>query len=443
MTTTSIESIGKNDSVSQKQNLTVLWLCNIMLPRIGETLKQPYYSIGGWLTGMSEELANTPEIKLTVVFPQSFSQSLIFGETEQYSFRGFPRDDYHLSDYKRNTILLFKQIIRQVHPDIIHIFGTEDIYSNYMIHASFEEGLLNHTVINIQGLATAIADNYYAGLPDRVINRYTFRDWYKHNGIKEQKDKFIKQGIDEIDSIKMAQHIIGRTDWDEKMCKMYNPKVNYHYCNETLRNAFYNNLWCYCNCQKHSIFLSEVNYPVKGFHIVLQAMPKILQQYPDAQIFTTGPDLLHLGLSGLIKQTSYVKYLRELMFQNGLEKHITFLGILGEQKMCNEYLNANVFLCPSSIENSSNSIGEAMLLGTPVIASDVGGTRSIMGNNADGQMYQFRNTDALADAVMHVFSIKKNSEIISLQERKRAMELYDPQKNNNCLIRIYHEVLKA
>lgn len=432
----------KGNPINLKQGMNILWLCNIMLPRIGKTLGQPYYSIGGWLTGMSEELAKTPGINLTVVFPQTFSKSLISGKTELYSFYGFSKDDHHLPDNGGKTIQLFRNIIRQICPDIIHIFGTENIHTNYMIHASSEEGLLDHTVINIQGLASAIADSYYAGLPEKIISDYTFRDLYKNNGLKEQKEVFVQKGINEIDAIKTVHHVIGRTDWDCEICHKYHPDINYHYCSETLRSTFYKNTWSYNDCQKHSIFLSQVNYPVKGFHKVLQAMPCILRKYPDTQILTTGPDLIHLGLKGTIKQTSYVKYLRELIKKHKLQEHITFLGTLDEQKMCKEYLKANVFICPSSIENSSNSIGEAMLLGTPVIASDVGGTRSILGNDANEQMYSFLDTKALADEVTHIFNIGKDAETISASERNRARELYDPETNNDCLIEIYHKIIK-
>lgn len=442
MITVSIANECKDNTLNLKDSLNVLWLCNIMLPRIGKTLGQPYYPIGGWLTGMSEELAKTPGINLTVVFPQSFSQSLVSGGTALYSFYGFPKDDHHLPDYDKKTTQFFKSIIQKICPDIIHIFGTENIHTNYMIHASIEEGILDHTVINIQGLASAIADSYYAGIPEKVISRYTFRDFYKNNGLKEQKEEFIKKGINEIDAIKTVNHVIGRTDWDRITCKKYHPDINYHYCGETLREIFYESSWSYNNCRKHSIFLSQVNYPVKGFHEVLQAMPSVLKKFPDAHIFTTGPDLIHLDLKGIIKQTSYVKYLRELMKKNKLQGHITFLGALDEQKMCEEYSKSNIFICSSSMENSSNSIGEAMLIGTPVIASNVGGTSSILNGDLSQQMYQFQDTEALANEIIHMFHVGKDAEKISVQERNRARELYDSKKNNDCLIRIYHEILK-
>ena len=56
-----------------------------------------------------------------------------------------------------------------------------------------------------------------------------------------------------------------------------------------------------------------------------------------------------------------------------MEDKIEFLGRLSAEGMKQAYLDANVFVMPSTIENSPNSLGEAMLLGVPCVAADVGG----------------------------------------------------------------------
>ena len=62
-------------------------------------------------------------------------------------------------------------------------------------------------------------------------------------------------------------------------------------------------------------------------------------------------------------------------------------------------LNANLYVHPSHIENSSNSICEAMLLGMPIIATYAGGTPSILGDKNEGLLVQDGDPYALAKSL--------------------------------------------
>ncbi len=60
------------------------------------------------------------------------------------------------------------------------------------------------------------------------------------------------------------------------------------------------------------------------------------------------------------------------------------MGSLNAEEMKEQYLLANVFASPSSIENSPNFCREAMILGTPVVSSDVGGVKNMLTHNEKG-----------------------------------------------------------
>lgn len=66
-----------------------------------------------------------------------------------------------------------------------------------------------------------------------------------------------------------------------------------------------------------------------------------------------------------LKIGSYGKYLRDEIVKYGLEEKVHFLGRLQAEDMCDAYLKSELFVSASALENSPNSVGEAMLLGMP------------------------------------------------------------------------------
>ena len=107
-----------------------------------------------------------------------------------------------------------------------------------------------------------------ACLSVNVQSRFTNRDFIKQDNLKQQQSKFIKHGAFEIKALQKVKHIIGRTTWDRACAYQINPDAEYHSCNETLRDEFYKHNWDINNCEKHSIFVSQGSYPIKGLHFI-------------------------------------------------------------------------------------------------------------------------------------------------------------------------------
>ena len=122
--------------------------------------------------------------------------------------------------------------------------------------------------------------------------------------------------------------------------------------------------------------------------------------------------------------------------QYDLGERVTFLGPLSTQQMVDEYLNCNVFVCPSSIENSPNSLGEAQILGTPCIASYVGGIPDMMRGNEEN-LFRFEEVEMLAEKISRVFSDEEKQTDMSAIAARR----HDPSNNNQQLLSIYHKII--
>lgn len=406
-----------------------------MLPLVSNALNQPVCKEGGWLSGLCASLLTRNEIDLSVCFPYGKGETVLSGRTGRLFYYGFGESE--------NKGEFFKTILHSIVPDIIHIWGTEFKHTLDMVNAAEQCGMLDRVVINIQGLVSIIGKyHYYCGIPEHVCKSPSLIERKYHMSIENDRRGFIASGVYEIEAIRKVKHVIGRTDWDEACTKQINPSVHYHHCNESLRSSFYENRWSIDFCEKHSIFTSASHYPIKGFHLMLEAMPLILQRFPDTHLYTTGreprkPD----GWKYYINYNSYPRYLRKLLDKNGLNENVSFLGALYEKQMCERYLKSNVFVSPSSIENSSNSICEAMLLGLPIVSSDVGGVKSLLIHEKEGYLYQQDAPYMLAYYVCKVFEDNDRAVEMGAHAREHALKTHDRDKNLRDMIDIYELVL--
>ena len=279
------------------------------------------------------------------------------------------------------------------------------------------------------------------GLPESIQRMYTFRDLIRRDNIVKQQRKFELRGKMEIEALQKVRHVIGRTQWDKACTWNFHPEVKYHFCNETLRQPFYEGLWHYDTCKKYRIFASSCAYPIKGFHRLLEAFAEVVKQYPDATLAVPGRSFLSENWKERLHLGSYEIYLRNLVRQHNLAGRISFLGDLSAEQMREAFLEANVFVMPSSIENSSNSLGEAMLLGMPCVASNVGGTKELMADGREGYLYQSTASYLLAYHIQQIFAMEKQAEMLGQAARSHAIRTHDPKTNLKTLLEIYQSLL--
>ena len=460
--------------------MKILWMCNLILPAVAEALSLPTIPKEGWVKGLFDAIlakksggARVPEI--CFAFPVSkevlksngvpIKDGVVSGRVslkggEAVEYYGFYEDTSKEYLYDVRLEDEMKKIFDLASPDIVHIFGTEFPHT---LAAAKVWNCPDRILVGLQGICRDYADIYTAHLPADVVTRHTFRDFLKKDSIFEQKKKYDLRADNEEAAMTYIGHVAGRTGFDKGFASRTNPSAVYHHAGETLRSIFYSGAWNRERAEKYRIFVSQADYTLKGFHYLLKAVGDILSekqgggQYPDIQIYVAGQSIVgYENLMQKIKISSYGKYLRSLMKEYGLFDRVHILGRLSAEQMKEQYLLCDTYVCCSAIENSPNSLGEAMMLQVPIVTAEVGGIPDIFKPGEDGFSYSVGAEDTLEDVAgkLKVTLLERwekdyDPKCFSNEvDRRRfnagfhARENHNPEKNVYDLLGIYESIYR-
>lgn len=414
--------------------MKILWLGSIILPCIAEIEHCEAEVHNGWLIQLADIVVNFPGVELVYLFPSDKRRE---GRCGNLKYIGLP--EKLRREKPEAYISSIEAVLCEEKPDVMHIWGAEFNHSAPFMEAAVCCGMQTRVVVSIQGLLSVYAKDYTAFLPTSIVNSYTINSLIKGN-IRSGQRRFEEGGKRETALLRRAHHVIGRTDWDRAAAWAINPEARYHHNYETLRLPFYSGEWNYETCEKHSLFCSQSHYPIKGLHLVLQALVLVKREYPDVRLYVGGENIMQMPFWRI---SSYRKYLRHLIQENGLQENVKFTGFLTAEQMKARYLRSNVYVSASSIENSSNSIGEAMLLGTPVISSCVGGILSLMEHSKEGLLYPAGEVNMLAHHICTIFAAPEYAATLSQAARLRARRTHDGEHNAAVLMKIYRDIVNG
>ena len=242
----------------------------------------------------------------------------------------------------------------------------------------------------------------------------------------------------------MQRNFIGRTAWDESVIRYFNPHARYFSVNENLRAELFAASRTRTSMKPHSIYCSASSgAPFKGAHWLIRAVASLKEEFPDI-------DLRIAAAHGLRKPTRlrdklmdqpYNIYLRRLIKELGVTDRITLLPSLPVEEVRRELEQAEVYVLPSMGENSSNSLCEAMLVGTPAIATFAGGTPSMIKDGVEGILVPPADPYALAGAIRYAFLHGDEMEAMAAKARARALKRHDAKANAEATLKVYHELI--
>lgn len=338
--------------------------------------------------------------------------------------------------YDRSLEAYWKRIKADFCPDVVHIHGTEQPHGLAYLKACGNERVAS----SVQGFIYICVSFFLTGLSwNDLLFSISIGDLLRARILWTRKLSFFLRGSIEQKHVKLLKNVIGRTAWDCAHTRALNPEVRYFRVDETLREEFYSGTWEYSKCNPHTIFLSQAGYPIKGLHFLIKALPYVLREFPQTQVFIGGGNILKRERGFL---PGYGKLCLRLMKKRGIADRFHFLGALSAEKMKEQYLSANVFVCPSTIENSPNSLCEAQILGTPIVSSDVGGVLDLVEHGKTGFVYRCEDVELLAYWICEVFRAReKMNEFVPAMQAVAQLR-HDSRNNAEQLLSVYQTIIQ-
>ncbi len=180
----------------------------------------------------------------------------------------------------------------------------------------------------------------------------------------------------------------------------------------------------------HTIVYAGRLEKYKGVDYLIRSLPAILKRFPDTELLIVGGGTERLALE-------------RLTLELGVGQAVTFRGYVDRDTLQEVYAQAAVVVMPSVGVEAFGLIGiEAMSVGRPVIATNIGGIPDWLLDGKTGFLVAPKNADAISDAVIRLFSDEALLFTMMRQARERAEE-FDAQKHVDGLLKIYQTCINT
>jgi glycosyltransferase involved in cell wall biosynthesis len=164
----------------------------------------------------------------------------------------------------------------------------------------------------------------------------------------------------------------------------------------------------------------------KGFSYLINAMPLVLEAYPDARLVIAGKGPLYEELDALIGELALNEQCKLLGFRDDIPELLTCLDI---------------FVLPSLWEGLSISLLEAMAAGKPIVATDIRGTREVLEDGVDGVVVPPGDPAALKGGIADLIEDRERALVLGECAREKVRTAFSEEamvRNTLELYRSYH-----
>jgi glycosyltransferase involved in cell wall biosynthesis len=407
----------------------ILWLCNKVFSGCD------YGETGTWLGASAQRLVQSGEIELgniglgaaSAITRQDFGpiKQWVVPSATKLNHDGLPSGD---------IVSAIVRAVNEFDPDIVHVWGTE----SFLGLLTARKFLTGRALLETQGLKFAIAKVFNGDLSlGEQGSCAGFKEIVRSATGRHIRKEFENWGRLEKEMIDRHQFITVQTEWLEAQVRQYNDKGQIFRNEFMLRDQFYSSsAWKYSG---NPIIFCTAAYPApfKGLHVAARALSIMKKRIPSIQLRIAGAHQ-RKGLH----QDGYIAWVNREIFRLGIEENVTWLGPLSAPQIIDELLASSAAVIPSFIEGYCLGLAEAMMVGTPAVASFVGGIPCIARDDESALFFPPGDAAMCAHQLMKVIS--NNNLAIRLSQTGRTLAL---TRNNREAIQrtqmaIYRRIVK-
>lgn len=185
--------------------------------------------------------------------------------------------------------------------------------------------------------------------------------------------------------------------------------------------------------EENSILFVGWIHPHKGLHILLRAMPEILEEIPQTKlyVFETGVE------------KSYKKYVIRLINELKLDNHVFMFGKQSPERVKEFMQRVNIVAIPEQWENMSPLVLiEAMGFGKPIIASRIGGIPEFIEDGKSGSLVNPKKSSEFSEEIIWLLKNKESAIEIGKKARDNAIRIFNEETIIQRLLGIYQSIEK-
>lgn len=376
------------------------------------------------------------EVELAIAYLSCKSQTITMEKCVFYSIK--PQKTplkiwYYYHGYKKINRNLYvkdiQDIILDFKPEIIHLFGMESPLATILGNTEIP------VIVHLQGLLTACSNAYFPiGInKSNLLYPITQREYLLRNGFCFAKNNMEIRSHVEKEMFKSVHYIMGRTDFDYQITQLLAPQAIYFHVDEILRDIFYKSLPWKKRKRNNVVIVSTISETFyKGFDLIL----KTALLLKDNMNFDFKWEVI-----GLSENSQMRKIIERSLKIKSVDVNVHCLGILTAEDLCVRLKNADVYIHPSYIDNSPNSLCEAQMLGLPVIATNVGGIASLVKDGWNGELVPANAPYELAFKIKRQVDQIDYAEKIGKQGRIDAFKRHDKEYIVSKLLSVYNSIL--